>query len=217
MGRKYKTKHAWKIHDVVQLRCEGYTYREIIYMVSIDNLFNSLAPRESDTNLNIGPGHVWVPSCNNSLPEPMVTEVRVTIPGPQWVNSLLMIAYYPPMDQWMEVSRQTCEYEYIYMYMLVLYTHTHPSTDMTGVGIMNQNIILEARHNKDVGSGRQQWIQVPSHQASNIILASYHKVKVGILLKRHGGVMTPLHQAYDMMRISYHDVKVGSPVFHSRV
>ena len=36
MGRKYKTKHAWKIHDLVQLKYEGYTYREIIYMVSID-------------------------------------------------------------------------------------------------------------------------------------------------------------------------------------
>ena len=129
MGRKYKTKHAWKIHDVVQLRCEGYTYREIIYMVPIYIWFNSLALRESDTNLNIGPGHVRVPSCNNSLPEPMVTGVRVTIPGPQWVNGLPMIAYYPPMDQWMEVSRQTCEYEcmyiYIYIYLLVLYTHTH--------------------------------------------------------------------------------------------
>ena len=96
MGRKYKTKHAWKIHDVVQLRCEGYTYRDKIYMVSIDSWFNSLALRESGTNLNIGPGHVWVPSCNNSLSEPMVTEVRVTIPGPQWVNSLPMIVYYHP-------------------------------------------------------------------------------------------------------------------------
>ena len=227
MGTKYKTKHAWKIHDVVQLRCEGYTYREIIYMVPIitvrhnehdsvsnyqphvcllNRLFrhrskktsklratgpcagNSpgtgefpaqmtsnaknvsiwwrhheiLALRESDTYLNIGPGHVRVSPCNNSLPEPMVTGVRVTIPWPKWVNGLPVIAYYPPMDQWMEVSRQTCIYEYIHIYiyiyihtyLLVLYTHTHTPTDMAGVGIMNQNIILEARHNKDVGSGR---------------------------------------------------------------
>ena len=34
MGRKYKTRIAWKIHDVVQLRCEGYTYRDHLYGVN---------------------------------------------------------------------------------------------------------------------------------------------------------------------------------------
>ena len=83
-----------------------------------------LALRESDTYLNIGPGHVRVSPCNNSLPEPMVTGVRVTIPGPKWVNGLPVIAYYPPMDQWMEVSRQACIYEYIHIYIHI-YIHTH--------------------------------------------------------------------------------------------
>ena len=121
MGRKYKTKHAWQIHDVVQLRCEGYTYREIIYMVSIDVWFNSLALRESDIILNIGPGHVWVPSGNKSLPEPVVTGVRVTIPGPQWVNGFPMITYYPPMDQWLEIIK-TNMWIWVYIYT---YTHIH--------------------------------------------------------------------------------------------
>ena len=112
--------NAWKIHDVVQLRCEGYTYREIHYMVSIDVWFNSLALRESDTILNIGPGHVWVPSGSKSLPEPMVTGVRVTIPGPQWVNGLPMITYYPPMDQCMEIIKTNMWiWVYIYIYVCV--------------------------------------------------------------------------------------------------
>ena len=163
MGRKYKTKHAWKIHDLVQLRCEEYTYREIIYMVSIDVWFNSLALRESDTILNIGPGHVWVPSGNKSLPEPMVTGVRVTIPGPQWVNGLPMITYYPPMDQWMETIKtnmwiwvyiRVCVCVCMCVCVCVSVAHTYTHTDMTGVGIMNQNTISEAWRNKDVGSGR---------------------------------------------------------------
>ena len=81
-------------------------------MVSIDIWFKSLAPKESDTNLDISPGNVWVPSGNKSLPEPMVTQVRVTIPdrselmASQWLHIT-----HPWINGWRYQDKR--EYEYM--------------------------------------------------------------------------------------------------------